>query len=236
MKTEADLNDPTYFTSAYDLYTYLATKKVNETIDGFALTTIRVGTATDPEFIYLEDDFELTLDPDTGADDLAKGVLKAHGMVLEGGIYVSGSFQIWEPTFDDAVYPDPPAYYAFAINALDYCYPAVVAYEQPSSGTLATWRAADTPPVGAGSKINMKSGKPHGGFVFINGLSYSQSDTHLHHTASALELIRFNGAELAWKIHNCDYFRFTYDPMVRCTRFLVAEEGFPEIVSFRELR
>ena len=82
----------------------------------------------------------------------------------------------------------------------------------------------------------MKSGSPHGGFVLVNGLSFSQGDTHLHHTQSALELIRFNGAELAAKIHNCDYFHFTYDPAVRCTRFLIADEGTPEVVSYREVR
>jgi hypothetical protein len=46
----------------------------------------------------------------------------------------------------------------------------------------------------------------------------------------------FNGAELAWKIHNCDYFWFTYDPQVRCTRFLPTSNGTPEIVSYREVR
>ena len=44
------------------------------------------------------------------------------------------------------------------------------------------------------------------------------------------------GAELAWKIHNCDFFWFTYDPLVRCTRFLMSSNGTPEVVSYREIR
>jgi len=63
-----------------------------------------------------------------------------------------------------------------------------------------------------------------------------QDEIHLHHTSDPRELIRFNGAELAWKIHNCDYFWFTYDPLVRCTRFLLTSNGTPEIVSYREVR
>ena len=33
----------------------------------------------------------------------------------------------------------------------------------------------------------MKSGDPHGGFVHLDRLSYSQKDTHLHHTKSECE-------------------------------------------------
>ena len=112
----------------------------------------------------------------------------------------------------------------------------IIAYEQPATGTPDTWTPALTPAIGDGSKIEMKSVNPHGGFVLLNGMTYSQKDTHLHHTKSALELIRFNGAELGFKIHNCDYFHFTYDPNVGCTKFVVAGEGTPSIVSFREVR
>ncbi len=236
MKREADKDDATYFTSMAAAAQYFGTKKVTEVIDGKTMVTVRVGTTAAPEYIYVDDDFALTLDPDAGGDNYSNGLLKAHGFHLEGGIYSTGTFEVFEPTFDPAVYPAPPLYYAFSINGLDHCYPAVIAYEEPSSGTFASWTPADTPPVGGGSKIGMKSGSPHGGFVFINGLTLSQADTHLHHTKSSLELIRFNGAELAYKIHNCDYFHFTYDPDVRCTRFLVADAGTPEIVSYREVR
>jgi hypothetical protein len=47
-----------------------------------------------------------------------------------------------------------------------------------------------------------------------------------------------NGAQLAYLVHNCDYFRFTYDPAVGCTRFLEADQGrgAASVVSYRELR
>ena len=51
-----------------------------------------------------------------------------------------------------------------------------------------------------------------------------------------IELIRFNGAELAYKVHNCDFFEFTYDPLVRCSGFLEADPGTPQVVSYREIR
>jgi hypothetical protein len=86
---------------------------------------------------------------------------------------------------------------------------------------------------GSSSKISMSSGT---GFFFWTGLTLSEGETHLHHTANANELIRFIGAELAYKIHNCDYMWFTYDPNVRCTKFLLSAAGTPEVVSYRELR
>ena len=95
----------------------------------------------------------------------------------------------------------------------------------------------DTPVMdGGGSKLSIKSSGDREGFVFINGLTYSQKETHIHHTKSSLELVRFNGAELSWKVHNCDYFQFSYDPAVKCTRFLVSGQGEPRLVSYREIR
>ena len=241
MKAEADKNDPTYFTSMADAMSYLVTKKVSETIGGKTVTTIKVGTPAAPEFLYVDDNFILALDPNAGADDPATGLLVAHGFNLEGGIYTSGNFQFNGPEYNTTDYPPPPGWYEFRVNALPYCFPAIVAYPEPSSGSIASWTPNDTPPMaGAVSNIDMKSNPPgggaHEGYVLLNGLTYSEADTHLHHTQSTDELIRFNGAELGYKVHNCDYFSFTYDPAVRCTRFLVADEGTPETVSYRELR
>ena len=70
----------------------------------------------------------------------------------------------------------------------------------------------------------------------MNGLVYNQGDMHLHHTKDPHEIIRFNGAELGWTLHNCDYFQFSYDPAVPCTKFLSAGQGTPHIISYRELR
>ena len=80
----------------------------------------------------------------------------------------------------------------------------------------------------------MKGGSE--GPSFFHGVVFAQGDIHLHHTSDPREVIRFIGAELAWKIHNCDYFWFTYDPDIRCTRFLLLDSGSPEIVSYREVR
>ena len=238
MKAEADLNDPTYFTSADDMYAYFATKKVNEVIGGYAVTTIKVGTAIAPELIYLDDDFDLVLDPTAGSD--SGNTLKAHGFELEGGIYVSGSFTVEEASFllpPDDYLPAPPDYYSFKINAMDYCYPAVISYEQPSSaGPPENWTPDETPVIGGAGSINLSSGSPNGGFMYFGGMLYSGGDIHLHHTESAIELIRLIGAELAYKIHNCDYLAFTYDPRIRCTRFLGNTEGTPGVVSYREIR
>ena len=88
--------------------------------------------------------------------------------------------------------------------------------------------------MGSGPKLNMSGGTE--GPSFFNGVVMGQDEIHLHHTSDPRELIRFIGAELAWKIHNCDFFWFTYDPLVRCTRFLTTSTGTPEIVSYREIR
>ena len=77
---------------------------------------------------------------------------------------------------------------------------------------------------------------PHEGFVRLLGLTYSEGGTHIHHTKHVDELVQFVGAELGYKVHNCDWFQFTYDPDVHCTKFLVAGEGTPEAVSLREIR
>jgi cytoskeletal protein CcmA (bactofilin family) len=236
MKAEADLNDPTYFTSQADAVNYLISKKVAETIGGRNVTTVRVGTADAPEFLYIDDDFELTLDPG-GSDDAGSAEIAADGIFIEGGIYVSGSFDFDGPDFMNAVpqYPLPPDYYMLSINALPHCYPALLVYEEPSvAGTPATWTPDDTPPMGGGSSLKMSGGTE--GPSYFNGVVLGQADIHLHHTSDPRELIRFNGAELSWKIHNCDYFWFSYDPQVRCTRFLLTSNGTPEIVSYREVR
>jgi hypothetical protein len=123
----------------------------------------------------------------------------------------------------------------------------MIAYRQPASGSFATWTPADTPVMdGTGSNLEISS--VHGissdgdeapaapaGFVYLNGLTYSQRETHLDHRNSTNELIRFNGAELAYKIHTCDYVWFSYDPEVRCTGFIVTDGG-TQVVSYREVR
>jgi hypothetical protein len=90
---------------------------------------------------------------------------------------------------------------------------------------------------GGSSKIHISSnGGDYEGFITVNGLTYSEGETHIHHTKAANELVRFNGAELGYKLHNCDYFQFNYDPAVRCTRFLGAGDGTTQLVSYREIR
>lgn len=242
MKLAADADEPTYFTSGSAALAYLATKKVTEVIGGKTLHTIRVGTSTVPEFLYVDGNFKLELKQPAGnpndGDDPAAGELEADGLQLEGGIYVSGDFEFNGPAFSAALHPAPPAYYQLEINALPYCLPAIVAYPEPATGSISSWTSLDTPAMtGGSSSITVKSQtSPHEGFVYLNGVTYSESETHLHHTQSADEMIRFIGAELAFKVHNCDYFQFTYDPAVVCTRFLVSEEGSPLVVSYRELR
>ena len=236
MKAEADLNDPTYFTSQADAVTYLISKKVTETVGGRNVTTVRVGTPDAPEFLYIDDSFELTLDPG-GSDSAASATIAADGLYIEGGIYVSGDFDFDGPDFLNAVpqYPPPPDYYMLSINALPYCFPALIVYEEPSiGGTPDSWTPDDTPAMGSGSKLDMKGGTE--GPSFFHGVMLGQSEIHLHHTSDPRELIRLIGAELAWTIHNCDFFWFTYDPQVRCTRFLLSSAGTPEIVSYREIR
>jgi hypothetical protein len=236
MKAEADKNDPTYFTSQADAVSYLISKKVNETVGGRNVVTVRVGTPDAPEFLYIDDDFKLTLDPG-GSDDPGSAEIAADGFYLEGGIYVTGEFDFDGPDFQNAVpqYPLPPDYYMLHVNALPHCYPALLVYDEPAvAGTPATWTPEDTPAMGGGPKLNMSGGTE--GPSYFHGVVMGQQEIHLHHTSDPRELIRFIGAELAWKIHNCDFFWFTYDPLVRCTRFLMSSNGTPEIVSYREIR
>ena len=166
MKVEADKYEPTYFTSMTAAMTYLASKKVTEVIDGKTVTTIRVGTDTFPEFLYVRGDFNLTVDHLLAADNLSTGLLKAHGFNLEGGIYASGSVEIHSRTFDPAVHPAPPNYYSIRINALPYCLPAITAYAEPAAGTIDDWLPNDTPAMGGGSSFKMSSSiSPHEGFT-----------------------------------------------------------------------
>jgi len=236
MKAEADKYEPTYFADMTAAMTYLAGKKVVETINGKTVTTIKAGTDTFPEFLYVKGDFKLTLDP-SSADAPGSGKLRADGFQLEGGIYATGDIELHGPMYNPAIHPAPPAWYQFKINALPYCLPALVAYGEPTSGTIATWTPSNTPAIATGSGFKMSSGSPNEGFTYIAGVIYAQDEIHLHHTKSSDELIRMVGAELAGgKLHNCDYIWFTYDPAVRCTAFLVSEAGIPEIVSYREVR
>jgi hypothetical protein len=235
MKAEADQNDPTYFTTSEAAVAYMISKKVNETIGGVNVTTVRVGTPDAPEFLYIDGDLTLTVQPGQ-TDSASSGKIQADGLYIEGGIYITGEFDFDGPDFPAASpqYPPAPDYFALSINALPYCFPALMAYEQPSSGTIATWTPDDTPSIGSGSNIKMSGGSE--GPTFFNGVVYAQNEIHMHHTSDPRELIHFNGAELAWKVHNCDYFWFSYDPAVRCTRFLISSEGTPQIVSYREVR
>ena len=237
MKTEADLHDATYFTTAAAAMNYLRTKIVQETIGGKTVKTVKIGTTSAPEFLYVVGDFLLTLTGSAvGAANTGNNVA-ADGFSLEGGMYVSGDITLNGLTFDAALHPYPPDWYQFKINGLPYCMPAMIAYPQPSSGTIATWTYANTPAMtGGASKITMSSGTGGDGYAFITGLTYSEAETHLHHTKNANELIRFIGAELAYKIHNCDFMWFTYDPNVRCTRFLANGSGTSGVVSYREIR
>lgn len=238
MRDEALRYEPTYFATMTAAMSYLAGKKVTETIEGRTVTTIKVGNDTFPEFLYVNGDFTLKLDPAIAVDDPNRGILKADGFSIEGGIYAAGNISFNGPPYDPARHPAPPAWYQIRINALPYCFPALIAYRQPYYGTVDSWTADDTPTMnGTGSTIAIASAAvPHEGFVYLNGLTYSQSETHMHHTNSTNEMIRFNGAELAYKVHNCDFFAFTYDPQVRCSSFLPTEPGQPQVVSYREIR
>ncbi len=243
MKSEAERYEPTYFTTMSAAMSYLAGKKVVETIGGKTVTTIRVGTDTFPEFLYVVGSFNLRLDPTAPADDPARGILKADGFHLEGGLYASDGVTLNGPAFDPMLHPAPPDWYQFRINALPYCLPAIVGYRQPPAGSVDSWTPEDTPVMsstGAQIEISSAHSLDHEGFVLVNGLTLSQGETHLHHTQAAEELIRFNGAELAYKIHSCDFMSFTYDPEVRCTSFVENEDpggsGTARVVSYREIR
>ena len=91
-----------------------------------------------------------------------------------------------------------------SINALPHCFPALMVYDEPSvSGDPSTWAPEDTPAMGSGPKLTMSGGTE--GPSFFKGVVMGQDEIHLHHTSDPRELIRFIGAELAWKIHNCDF-------------------------------
>lgn len=236
IKTEADLHDATYFSTASAAVTYLISKRVTEVVGGQTLKTIKVGTVANPEMLYVRGNLTLTVKPSL-TDNAGSGNIQADGIQIEGGLYVSGDFEFNGNNFTDpATYP--AGYYELKINALPYCFPAIIAYPEPSSGTIATWTPANTPAMtGGASKITMSSGgSDYEGFVYINGLTYSEAQTHIHHTQSDKELVTFNGAEIGYKLHNCDYFQFTYDKDVACTKFLGTQGGTPQIVSYREIR
>jgi len=181
--------------------------------------------------------FNLSVTPDAPADNFPSGTLKADGLKIEGGLYISGNFAFNGKSFaSPGSYP--PAYNELTVNALPYCFPALMAYPEPSSGTIATWTPQDTPPMNGGSsKIQMVSnGGDYEEFINLNGLTFSEGETHLHHTKQDKELVTFNGAELGYRLHNCDFFQFSYDSAVRCTKFLQTGPGTPQIVSYLELR
>lgn len=236
MKAEADLNDPTYFTSTTAAVNYMISKKVTEVVGGQTMTTVKIGTPTNPEFLYIVGSLNLNVDPTLSADAASSAKIKADGIYIEGGIYVTGDF-----SFDGRAFTSPAAnpagYDQLHINAMPYCYPAILAYNQPSSGTIATWLPSNTPAIGTGAGFNMSSpGGSYGGSTYLNGLVFCQNDMHLHHTKDPHEIIVFNGAELGYTLHNCDYFQFTYDKAVGCTKFVGSSGGTPQVVSYRELR
>ena len=74
------------------------------------------------------------------------------------------------------------------------------------------------------------------GPAVLNGVVYAQGESNMEHDGGPRELITLNGAQLAWDVHDNDYFDLTYDPDVRCTRFLVADRTSPVVVSYREIR
>ena len=232
--------DDTFFTTPAALYTYLSSKKVTETVGGKTVTTIKVGTAAIPQFIYVEGAVAITLNPTAGSD--SGGTFKAHGLQIEGGIYASNGITLNGATqaeFTSTVGGYPTGYNTISINGLPYCLPAVIAYPEPATGYNPAWKPTDTPVISSiakGTGDFSMSSKSAEGFALLNGLTYSGGQTHLHHTQSAQELITFNGAELGSVLHNCDFMAFTYIPDVRCTRFLISNGGTPQIVSYREIR
>ena len=244
MKAEADLNQPTYFSNTFLATKYLASKKVVEVVGGQTLTTVKIGTPSAPEFIYVDDDLPLTFDPAAPVEGFGQGIVRADGLHIEGGIYTSGDFSFSGRVFT-APARHPEGYDQLRINALPYCLPAIIAYGEPTHGTISTWTPDDTPPMMLGnqSRIEVRSHhvgpiRQREGSVHINGLTYAEFESHFHHVSDAVEMVTMNGAQLAYLIHDCDHFKFTYDPAVTCTRFLDVEQGggAPSIVSYRELR
>ena len=123
-------------------------------------------------------------------DDPGSSKLDADGIFIEGGLYVTGDFDFDGPDMVNAVpaYPLPPDYYMLSINALDYCYPALLVYEEPSSGVITDWGPDDTPPVGSGPNLSMSASGDEGP-VYWNGVVYNQGGIHLHHTCSTGKLL-----------------------------------------------
>lgn len=202
-----------------------------------ACTTVRIGTPAQPEFLYIVGDFKITADP-TIATPTSGIKVKAHGFSLEGGMFVTGNMEYVGPDATNlAAFPNgyPTAYDVFSVNALPYCYPAIVAYDQPpAAGLPSTWLPTQTPLItAANNNIDSNAGD---GTWYINGVTYASEQTHHHRTGGTANMLRFNGAELSEKIHNCDFFQFTYDPAIRCTRFLLSNAGTPEMVSYREVQ
>lgn len=247
MKAAADENDPTYFTTEFQLLQYLISKKVTEVVDGQTLTTVKVGTPDAPEFLYVADDVNLVLDPQAEHEG-GMGIVRADGLHIEGGIYTAGDFtfngRLWEPSLGETGHPE--GYQQLSINATPYCMPAIVAYSEPAYGSIDGWTVADTPPMMAldQATIEVRSHNPRGddppafeGEITINGLTYAEHESHFHRMAPR-ERLHFRGAQMGFKVHNCDHFDFTYDPDVACTQFVKASPGTaaPTLVSFREVR
>ena len=221
MKAEADRNDATYFTSQAQALSYLISHKVEETIDGKDVTTIRIGSVDAPEFLYVDDDLGIKL-VHSGADDIQGGVIVADGIHLEGGLYVSGSFDFEPAEVPEGAYPKD--YDALRVHALPYHFPAIITYPQPCGVGCRfdrTWRPSDTPAMtGIRSSLSFKAHETSG--LSLDGVVYTEWEAHMHATASSDGArIRVNGALLAFDIHVCDYFKLHYEKAIARTRFLV---------------
>jgi len=222
MKIEAERNENTYFTSQAQAISYLIAHKVSETVDGEEITTIRVGSMESPEFLYIDDDFDLELARE-GDDDVIEGVINADAFHLEGGIYVSGTFD-FRPS-DAPTGADIADHYALRINALPYCYPALITYPQPCGIGCRFdryWQPRDTPMItGNYSTARFRGGNPAGPkSALLNGVIYASGEIHMHATHDEAQAIDVNGALLAFKIHVCDYFQLRHEKAIACTRFL----------------
>src|SRR5439155_19700505 len=76
MWTEANLNDPTYFTSETAAVTYMISKRVTEVVGGRTLQTVKIGTAANPEFLYIVGSLSLDVWP-TNSDSPGSGKIQA---------------------------------------------------------------------------------------------------------------------------------------------------------------
>src|SRR5262249_22034836 len=102
MYNEALLNDNTYFANTTAAGNYFISKRVTEVIGGQTLKTIKIGTPSNPEFLYIDGSFQIDISP-TNSDSPGSAKFQADGIQIEGGIYVSGNF-----SFNGG--PTPPAY------------------------------------------------------------------------------------------------------------------------------